>query len=67
VQLQTDWVEKTIPDLEKKGVREFEVRDEAEEVWRWRNNEAWSGPLFPMARSWYRGSNIPGKKVEPLN
>jgi hypothetical protein len=23
--------------------------------------------LFPQAKSWYQGSNIPGKKVEPLN
>lgn len=23
--------------------------------------------LFPQAKSWYSGANIPGKKVEPLN
>lgn len=66
-QLQADWVEKTIRDLEEKGVKEFEAKEEAEEVWRKRNNEAWSRTLFPLARSWYQGSNIPGKKVEPLN
>jgi hypothetical protein len=30
-QLQADWVEKTIRDLEEKGVKEFEA-EEAEEV-----------------------------------
>jgi hypothetical protein len=23
--------------------------------------------LFPLAKSWYSGANIPGKRVEPLN
>jgi cation diffusion facilitator CzcD-associated flavoprotein CzcO len=67
VQLQADWVEKVIRDLEKRGMRELETKEEAEEEWRRRNNEAWSGTLSPLARSWYQGSNIPGKKVEPLN
>lgn len=67
VQLQADWVEKTIRDLEKKGVKEFEAKESAEEEWRRKNNEAWDGTLFPLAKSWYQGSNIPGKRVEPLN
>ena len=27
----------------------------------------WNATLFPNAKSWYQGSNIPGKKEEPLN
>jgi hypothetical protein len=29
--------------------------------------EKWDNSLFPLAKSWYQGSNIPGKRVEPLN
>jgi len=29
--------------------------------------EKWDITLFPLAKSWYQGSNIPGKRVEPLN
>jgi len=27
----------------------------------------WDVTLFPLAKSWYSGANIPGKRVEPLN
>lgn len=30
-------------------------------------NEKWNATLFPLAKSWYQGANIPGRKVEPLN
>ena len=30
-------------------------------------HEKWDGTLFPLAKSWYSGSNIPGRRVEPLN
>lgn len=32
-----------------------------------RRNEKWNATLFPLAKSWYQGANIPGRKVEPLN
>jgi hypothetical protein len=67
VQLQADWIEKVIEDMERKGVRGFEAKEEAEEVWRKSNNEAWDGALLPLGRSWHQGSNIPGKRVELLN
>jgi len=30
-------------------------------------SEKWDVTLFPLAKSWYSGANIPGKRVEPLN
>jgi hypothetical protein len=67
VQLQADWVESTIKDLTAKGIKEIVAKVEAEDEWRKRNQEEWDKTLFPLARSWYQGANIPGRKVEPLN
>jgi cation diffusion facilitator CzcD-associated flavoprotein CzcO len=67
VQVQADWIESTLVDLEKKGVKRIEPKQEVADEWRVRNQESWDKSLFPLAKSWYQGSNIPGKKVEPLN
>jgi hypothetical protein len=40
---------------------------EAEVDWRRKIHELSAAGLWSKARSWYMGSNIPGKAVEPLN
>jgi len=67
VQLQANWIDKTIKGLEDKGIKRFVAKKEAEDEWIRRTREEWDATLFPRAKSWYQGSNIPGKKVEPLN
>jgi len=66
-QFQAEWVDSTIKGLEEKGIVYFEAKKEAEDEWTRRMHEVWDETLFPLAKSWYQGSNIPGKKVEPLN
>jgi cation diffusion facilitator CzcD-associated flavoprotein CzcO len=66
-QFQAEWVEKTIKELREKGVVYFEATKEAEMDWTRRMHEEWNKTLFPLAKSWYQGANIPGRKVEPLN
>jgi hypothetical protein len=34
---------------------------EAEDFWVDHNNEAGNATLYPLANSWYMGSNVPGK------
>jgi hypothetical protein len=66
-QVQAEWIASTIKGLGEKGITRFEATPEEEEDWCKRMKEKWDNSLFPLAKSWYQGSNIPGKRVEPLN
>lgn len=67
VQFQAEYVSETLKELTEKDITYFEAKNEAEEDWCKRMGEVWNKSLFPLARSWYQGANIPGRKVEPLN
>lgn len=66
-QFQAEFVEKAIKVCEEHGINRLESTPEAEEDWCKRMAEKWDKTLFPLAKSWYQGANIPGRKVEPLN
>ncbi|KAK6441046.1 hypothetical protein LTR95_002727 [Oleoguttula sp. CCFEE 5521] len=66
-QFQAEFVEEAMKRVVKDGITRFEATDEAENDWVKRMNEKWDITLFPKAKSWYSGANIPGKRVEPLN
>jgi len=66
-QFQAEWIDRTIKSCEEKGITRIEAKEEAEEDWSRRLKEKWDASLFPLAKSWYQGSNIPGKRIEPLN
>jgi len=66
-QIQAEWVDKVVKQLKERGITRFEATREYEEDWGRRMKEKWDNSLFPKAKSWYQGANIPGKKVEPLN
>ncbi|KAJ4617856.1 hypothetical protein HRR85_002843 [Exophiala dermatitidis] len=66
-QFQAEWVEKTFQLIKERGITRLEATQESEDDWCKRMHEAWNASLFPMAKSWYQGANIPGRKVEPLN
>ncbi|KAK6592800.1 cyclopentanone -monooxygenase [Botrytis cinerea] len=66
-QFQAEYVADTIKGLSEKNLTYFEAKSEAEEDWYRRMSDAWNNSLFPLAKSWYQGANIPGRKVEPLN
>jgi len=66
-QFQAEWVEKAFKVIKDKGITRLEATQESEDDWCRRLSEAWDKTLFPMAKSWYQGANIPGRKVEPLN
>ncbi|KAF7913051.1 uncharacterized protein EAF01_002072 [Botrytis porri] len=66
-QFQAEYLADTIKGLNEKNLTYFEAKSEAEEDWNRRMSEAWNKSLFPLAKSWYQGANIPGRRVEPLN
>ncbi|KAJ9642022.1 hypothetical protein H2201_005947 [Coniosporium apollinis] len=67
VQVQAEWIDKVVKRLNQDGITRFDAKEEAMQDWQRRMNEKWYNSLFPKAKSWYQGANIPGKKVEPLN
>jgi cation diffusion facilitator CzcD-associated flavoprotein CzcO len=66
-QFQAEWIDRTLCKLKEDGITRFEATPEQEADWCKRMKEKWDITLFPLAKSWYQGSNIPGKRVEPLN
>jgi len=66
-QFQAEFVEKAIKLATEKGITRLESTPETEADWCKRMQEKWDITLFPLAKSWYQGANIPGRKVEPLN
>ncbi|THU96065.1 FAD dependent oxidoreductase [Dendrothele bispora CBS 962.96] len=67
IEMQSDWVIKCIQHMKKNKLTRIEATPEAEEEWRNLNINVAAGTLLGKAKSWYNGSNIPGKVVEPLN
>ncbi|KAL9052213.1 MAG: hypothetical protein Q9162_005538 [Coniocarpon cinnabarinum] len=67
VQFQAQFLEKAFAAILEKGITRFEAKEELEDEWTDRTHKVWDATLFPKAKSWYQGANIPGKKVEPLN
>ncbi|EOD47277.1 putative cyclopentanone -monooxygenase protein [Neofusicoccum parvum UCRNP2] len=65
--VQCEWIDKALRLCAQGGVERLEATAEAEEEWGARVREKWENSLFPLAKSWYQGANIPGRRVEPLN
>lgn len=63
---QTQWVANCIAHLREEGKGNIEATREAEEKWVESSNETVNKSLLVETDSWYMGSNIPGKKREPL-
>jgi cation diffusion facilitator CzcD-associated flavoprotein CzcO len=64
---QGDLLLELIDYLRDKKISRIEAQPEAEETWRKLIADFWASTLFPRARSWYQGANVPGKPVESLN
>lgn len=53
--------------LRDHGITRIEAAPKAQEEWRTLIADFWNASLFPRAKSWYTGANIPGKANESLN
>lgn len=56
-----DWISDCIRHMGERQLRRIEPEQTAEMAWVHHNNEVADSTLYPMANSWYMGSNIPGK------
>lgn len=64
---QGDLLIELISHLRENKISCIEAVPAAQEEWSKLIADFWASSLFPRAKSWYQGSNIPGKKVESLN
>jgi cation diffusion facilitator CzcD-associated flavoprotein CzcO len=64
---QGDLLVELMSHLRSSRITRIEAEPAAQEEWRKLIAEFWASSLFPRAKSWYQGSNIPGKPVESLN
>jgi cation diffusion facilitator CzcD-associated flavoprotein CzcO len=67
VQVQAKWLDKVFHHITEEKIERFDALDKWEKEWTEEVHAEWDRKLFKLAKSWYQGSNIPGKRVEPLN
>ena len=78
VQVQAKFMDDLMKVVQAEGIQRLEPTAQEEDYWTKETHKFWDDSLFPMAKSWYNGANIPGKKVssrvdgadnqvEPLN
>ncbi len=61
IEQHVDWIADCIAHLREHGLATIEADDGAEERWVRHVNEEADRTLFPQAKSWYIGANVPGK------
>jgi len=61
IEQHVDWIGDCLDYLRTNGKASIEATKEAEDFWVEHNNEAGNATLYPLANSWYMGSNVPGK------
>ncbi|KAJ5668659.1 hypothetical protein N7462_009729 [Penicillium macrosclerotiorum] len=66
IEMQVDWICKVIRKMQKEGLESIEPTQKAAEAWRDQVHAVSQHTLYPKTDSWYMGSNIPGKRREPL-
>jgi cation diffusion facilitator CzcD-associated flavoprotein CzcO len=61
IEQHVDWIAACMVYLRDNGKAAIESSQEAEDFWVQHNTEAGNATLYPLANSWYMGSNVPGK------
>jgi cyclohexanone monooxygenase len=61
IEQHVEWIADCIAFLERHELSSIEASDEAEQDWVAHVNDVANKTLYPVANSWYSGSNIPGK------
>ncbi|KAF7512594.1 hypothetical protein GJ744_000855 [Endocarpon pusillum] len=67
VEAQGDWIISAIAKIDREGIKSIVPTREAEEEWKRKVKDLNDKTLFPKAKSWYMGDNVPGKVREQLN
>ena len=61
IEQHVDWITDCLAHLRNLGVDRIDVAPDAEDRWMAHVARLAAGTLYPQARSWYLGANIPGK------
>lgn len=61
IEQHVDWIAECLAHMAARGLTRIEATAEAEAAWVARVAEVAAGTLFPRAKSWYMGANVPGK------
>jgi cyclohexanone monooxygenase len=61
IEQHVDWIADCLAHLHERGLRTIEATAEAQDAWVAHGNEVANATLYPLAKSWYMGANIPGK------
>jgi cyclohexanone monooxygenase len=61
IEQHVEWLSDHLGYLAKEGHTETEAIEAAEQAWTAHVNAVASGTLYPLAKSWYTGANVPGK------
>ena len=61
IEQHVEWIGRCVTDLKSKPDVMIEARSDAQENWVQHVRDVAAGTLFPKAKSWYMGANIPGK------
>jgi cyclohexanone monooxygenase len=62
IEENADWIAECMTYMGKRGLSAVEAAREAQDAWVAEVNRAADATLYPLARSWYMGDNVPGKK-----
>ncbi|KAJ5826406.1 hypothetical protein N7474_003544 [Penicillium riverlandense] len=66
IEMEVDWICKAIGKMQNEGLNSIEPTLSAAEAWRDQVVAVSQHTLYPKTDSWYMGTNIPGKRREPL-
>ena len=61
IEQHVDWIGDCIAYLRAQRVARIEATVDAEDAWVAHVNEVGHATLYPLAKSWYMGANVPGK------
>ena len=61
IEQHVDWIARALSDLAARRKATMEATQEAEDAWVAHVNEVANMTLYPKAKSWYMGDNVPGK------
>ena len=61
IEQHVDWIADCLAHMQSHDLQTIEATAEAEDAWVAHVNEVANATLYPLARSWYTGANIPGK------
>lgn len=67
IEVQADWLTDCLKYMRDNDFERIEAEYPAEKAWSEHCAEIVNATLFPKAKSWYMGDNVPGKTREVLN